>query len=633
MSKIYYSIDYDGTLDRNLDKFVEWLTKESEDSVEILNGSSRRTAPLDFANQKRNKNGSCFLDLKKLVDLTNQKISNKAKLNRFTICDLITGQKFGTNYDFVEKWYETKDENDNTYLQSKKHCFSDEYKIALILSQLYAINKENPNDTIIFRFIDDRSHDILPVLYSFFSKNPEKIPKNVTLELFQMTGKQLQPFEKPIIGSGDPDTNLPEKLQCIAKFYNNEKISDEEKITEAHQLHLQILNKTIEQQIQDLSKINNTGLLNSLKNCKETLDNFNSSKKNNFTTISKSSIQLVNKAHKAIRTFKQIQQENEKQLKEKENKELCDQYDKLYEQIFEKIKKKSTSSNIDEVTDKILDDWNTFATNINNKNKIEIIPYAMKEMKKLNLRLLKHQIYTVLDTYKSFNENEKEKYLSREPLRDKLVNFHAEITYLLSVYDDTILNDVKKNTLYQKITAREKLINNTEDLLKVTSEADDLVNASNDNPVHENLKEIGRSIFTDLYKLTNKVIEDDILNYEPIKKDIEEINTALDLNKKVINSIKTENNKEKDANIKKLKENLKSRTTNTTAAKIFIFGATIIGSIIGLPLLGVGAVGSGVGTYYFARSLVNNFGIFNHYTERDTAQYNLIKDVQSTLVR
>lgn len=623
MSKIYYSIDYDGTLDKHLDKLIEWILKESADEIEILNGSSRRTAFLDFTNQKRNKNGSCFLNLEKLVARINQKTPKKAKLNRFTICDLITGQKFGTNYDFVMKWYENQNEKDNTYLQSKKHCFSDEYKIALILSQLYAINKENPNDKIIFRFIDDRSHDILPVLYSFFSKNPEKIPTNITLELFQKTGEQPQVFEKPITGCGDPDKNLPEKLQCITKFYNNEKISDEEKIFDTHLLHLQILNKTIEQKIQDLSKTKNLELLNSLKNCKVTLDNFNSSQKNNFTSVSMSSIQMINKADKAIKKFKQIQQENEVRQKEKENKELYEQYDQLYKQVLDKIKQANNSSTIDEVTDKILDDWNILVEKIDNKNKIEIIPYAIKEMKKINLRLLKHQIYTVLDTYKSFDENENEQYLSREPLRDKLENFHAEITYLLDVYDKTILKDVQKNTRYQKITAREKLINNTEDLLKITSEVDNLINTSTNEQVKTNLKEMGRGIFTDLQKLTNKVIEDEILNYEPIRKDIEEINTALDLNKKVIIPDNKENSEEREIHVKKLKDHLKSRTTNTTAAKIFIVSATIIG----LPLFGVGAVG----TYFLAKALVN-LGVFNHYTERDTAQYNLLKDMPATLV-
>ncbi|AMP93442.1 hypothetical protein AXF37_12715 [Legionella pneumophila subsp. pascullei] len=97
------------------------------------------------------------------------------------------------------------------------YCISDESKFLMLYSQIQYISQQYPDEKINFEFYDDKE-DILKPLYDIFSKNPDLIPANVTLEINRyLNGKLMDAQFSPILGQGSQQENYQSIVKLIHK--------------------------------------------------------------------------------------------------------------------------------------------------------------------------------------------------------------------------------------------------------------------------------------------------------------------------------------------------------------------------------------------------------------------------------
>ena len=89
----------------------------------------------------------------------------------------------------------------------------DKTKLSILYAQMHKIASENPEATIVFDFYDDKT-EILDSLNTFLTKNPDLIPKNVTLQLHRYV-------------SFDDKTNEKLEEHCEDTTYETKKIQGE----------------------------------------------------------------------------------------------------------------------------------------------------------------------------------------------------------------------------------------------------------------------------------------------------------------------------------------------------------------------------------------------------------------------
>lgn len=156
------------------------LWRETADQyvlTELFLGSNRQSVFDDRLNGLKNQTGSCFPLFLQLADYLG------AIANRFLLTDLFNGLDNNTSMDQALSHLNT---DDNHYDSKRDKGVSfpdwphDESKLIILIAQMYQFAQANPEDALVFYFVDDR-HDILTDLSNFFHKYPQYIPDNMDL--------------------------------------------------------------------------------------------------------------------------------------------------------------------------------------------------------------------------------------------------------------------------------------------------------------------------------------------------------------------------------------------------------------------------------------------------------------------
>ncbi|HAT6937706.1 TPA: hypothetical protein JAN57_12285 [Legionella pneumophila] len=97
------------------------------------------------------------------------------------------------------------------------YCISDESKFLMLYAQIQYMAQKYPDENINFEFYDDKE-DILKPLYELFSKNPDLIPANVTLNIKRyLNGNLIDTGFNPILGQGPQQENYQSIVKWIHK--------------------------------------------------------------------------------------------------------------------------------------------------------------------------------------------------------------------------------------------------------------------------------------------------------------------------------------------------------------------------------------------------------------------------------
>ncbi|HHG8503117.1 TPA: lpg2546 family Dot/Icm T4SS effector [Legionella pneumophila] len=97
------------------------------------------------------------------------------------------------------------------------HCISDESKFLMLYSQIQYMAQQYPDEKINFEFYDDKE-DILKPLYEIFSRNPDLVPANVTLNIKRyLNGNLMETDFNPILGLGSQQENYQNIVKWIHK--------------------------------------------------------------------------------------------------------------------------------------------------------------------------------------------------------------------------------------------------------------------------------------------------------------------------------------------------------------------------------------------------------------------------------
>ncbi|KTD45534.1 Dot/Icm T4SS effector [Legionella rubrilucens] len=216
---VYHSLDFDGCFSNEASSHAlgkQWTASKSNqetnqaylaanaailttfakgDETILLVGSNRQNPHIDFKNGTGTEYppGSVFPRMEAFADQVG------GTFNPFLLTDLETAKPdIGSTYrrfkekDYLQENGSYKDKVDPRQLESDGFSLQkdDESKVSLLYAQMQLAAMNHPHDVIEFNFYDDRK-DIAEPLFTFFQKNPELIPKNVTLNVIGYSGPAL----------------------------------------------------------------------------------------------------------------------------------------------------------------------------------------------------------------------------------------------------------------------------------------------------------------------------------------------------------------------------------------------------------------------------------------------------------
>lgn len=207
------SLDFDGclfnpsyckSLSKNViranHRFLKSLKQDnhlySESTVFI--GSNRQSKATDNINLKNR--GSCFPAMDDIKDYI------EATFDTFLLADLYGNLPDGTSFHRA---------TDKHYKGAHAHWVFDESKVTVLYAQMHRMAQEQPHESIIFDFFDDRDQDILDWLATFYSAHPELIPSNLTLRLNHYMGQECTLISH-IQGTGFIDGNYRQTVKDMA---------------------------------------------------------------------------------------------------------------------------------------------------------------------------------------------------------------------------------------------------------------------------------------------------------------------------------------------------------------------------------------------------------------------------------
>jgi len=220
-----------------LNKIIKKIKREKPQKVVLMVGSTRQDELSDINNELNNGSGSCFVNYANLATHLQQACPGVSiKFDRLLMVDVSYNQKPGKaiknalgfrllarneNNPYIKDSNRKNNQKYWQFMQKKKDVPSnsnrqrytallkrfkglqdqknnewlwDEYKITIILAQIYYLSHKYPSQEIDYAFFDDRccllfeeenddekDRDIVVRLYNFFQDNHELIPANIDL--------------------------------------------------------------------------------------------------------------------------------------------------------------------------------------------------------------------------------------------------------------------------------------------------------------------------------------------------------------------------------------------------------------------------------------------------------------------
>ncbi|MGJ3495352.1 hypothetical protein PsalN5692_00676 [Piscirickettsia salmonis] len=214
---VVLSLDFDGCIGAVVENgdqvqvdrsFVRYLAREVAqfDKAVLMVGSARQSPEVDKYNAEyrgKAKAKYCF------PFMENLKVILGAELDRFLLADVYHGRADGASFhEKVGLGY---------YLFQNGWDF-DEKKVSILYAQIHRAALQNPGANIEFKFYDDRL-DILGRLRLFFEDNPDLMPSNVRLSLYQSYGSAPAPdgWYYQVQGRGHIDPGYKQTVRALGK--------------------------------------------------------------------------------------------------------------------------------------------------------------------------------------------------------------------------------------------------------------------------------------------------------------------------------------------------------------------------------------------------------------------------------
>lgn len=239
-----YSLDFDGCLanylylsEKNKDilaanQFLLKVMASSSNKKIVFVGSNRQGLSDDYVNSFADERGSCYPAIQLISEVIGASLDYLLLADIFN--DLPSGSSFLQALEYIA--LNNRDYTERVKEKELPNWIHDESKLSLIYAQMHKTALENPKEQIQFNFIDDRE-DLLNDLHAYFTKYPESIPKNVTLNLKRYVG----PIDKsgvavtqeiidytPIQGKGTkPDSDYRHTVKMMAAVTIEKKFADE----------------------------------------------------------------------------------------------------------------------------------------------------------------------------------------------------------------------------------------------------------------------------------------------------------------------------------------------------------------------------------------------------------------------
>lgn len=232
MNVLLRSIDLDGCVfNQNYDELIREYNKYSPKRLLIANeyfiqeenkrdnfdakytliGSNRQSEHIDQINRQNNRTGTFTVQSRVLNDALTGTI-----LLPFLMADVDNNLPIGTSFGYSN--------NSSVKVEHGNHWMFDESKVRLLYAQMHYMALMHPDDEITFDFYDD-NETILDLLYTFYAKNEDLIPCNVSLTLRQYEGKVFKDVDgkqcytkdkKTIKGTGFIDKNYQQTAIDLA---------------------------------------------------------------------------------------------------------------------------------------------------------------------------------------------------------------------------------------------------------------------------------------------------------------------------------------------------------------------------------------------------------------------------------
>lgn len=171
----------------------------------VLLGSARQTKQLDDFCSNKNTTESAFTAIQKIASYLN------ARLDRFLLADIYHDFEDGTSFNRAI---------DKNYSGLHAQGPNDYTKFTLLYAQIHKIANQYPKHQITFDFYDDggsKPAEILWELNEIFSEMPDKLPRNVILNLIHYEGKDMRVINS-VLGTGFIDVNYRQTVLAITRM-------------------------------------------------------------------------------------------------------------------------------------------------------------------------------------------------------------------------------------------------------------------------------------------------------------------------------------------------------------------------------------------------------------------------------
>lgn len=198
---------------------------EKYDTEILMNGSNRQSYFQEIKHVKgpppRPASFSAMQELTKLFQSQNPSISfDRYQLADSYAVDFGIDQKESSFDKILQEFDEKRDRYNTVPHEAHTRFLFDASKVTLLYAQMHRMASQHRDNKITFDFYDDRE-DILNALHSFYTANPELIPPNVTLRLYQYNGeKPPTSYKTPLSGTpaNSIDDHYAESIKEIAKL-------------------------------------------------------------------------------------------------------------------------------------------------------------------------------------------------------------------------------------------------------------------------------------------------------------------------------------------------------------------------------------------------------------------------------
>ena len=207
------------------------IKKARFDKVILGYGTNRQSRDIDAWNAEFNELDSLAPALPLVQSHFQNQLDCPVVIDPLLLADIYGSRKNGESYEAILKEKYKK-------MSSLKHAFTmfDHTKVSLIYTFIHRTATLHPDAQIVADFYDDKHDAILQPILQFFTRNPDLLPRNTTLNLFDYDGRIHRAYK--VEGKGDIDTHYDWSLRylCSKTYFLTNGPHQDRKIKTAEEL-------------------------------------------------------------------------------------------------------------------------------------------------------------------------------------------------------------------------------------------------------------------------------------------------------------------------------------------------------------------------------------------------------------